>query len=74
MEILIKAVFFVIINSSCFKSIPLTLICSQSTVETLEKGVKWGVNNVSDVVLVFLLLTLNIFHTFLNAHIKCQLG
>ena len=35
----------------------LTFTFSKSTIETLEKGV-------SDVVLVFLLLTFNIFHTF----------
>ena len=34
----------------------LTFICSKSAIETLEKGV-------NDVVLVFLLLTLNTFHT-----------
>ena len=38
----------------------LTFICSKSTIETLRKEVKY----VIDVVLVFLLLTLNIFHTF----------
>ena len=35
-----------------------TFTCSKSTVETLEERVK------KDVVLVFLLLTLNIFYTF----------
>ena len=46
---------------------------SKSTIETLERGVKYvqsqqlkHQNAVIDVVLVFLLLTLNIFHTFLN--------
>ena len=39
----------------------LTFICSKSTIATLGKEVKY----VIDVVLVFLLLTLNIFHTFL---------
>ena len=48
----------------------LTFIFSQSAIETLEKGVKYvQVNDekyqsVIDVVLVFFLLTLNIFHTF----------
>ena len=48
----------------------LTFIFSQSGIETLEKGVKYvQVNNekyqsVIDIVLVFFLLTLNIFHTF----------
>ena len=37
----------------------LTITCSNSTIETLEKGV-----DVTDVLLVILLLTLNIFHTF----------
>ena len=41
----------------------LTFTCSNSTVETLEKGVKYF-DDVNDVVLVFSLLTLNIFHTF----------
>ena len=41
----------------------LTFACSKLTVETLEKGLK-HVSDVNDVVLVFLLLTLNIFHTF----------
>ena len=35
-------------------------ICPKSTIETLEKGV----NDVNDVVLLYLLLTLNNFHTF----------
>ena len=39
----------------------LTFSCSKSTVEKLEKGVKY---HVSDAVLVSLLLTLYIFHTF----------
>ena len=38
----------------------LTFTCFNSTIETLGKGVKY----VNDVVLVLLLLTLNIFHTF----------
>ena len=48
----------------------LTFIFSQSGIETLEKGVKYvQVNNekyqsVIDIVLVFFLLTLNIFHIF----------
>ena len=37
----------------------LTFTCSKSITETLEKGV-----GDDDVVLVFLLLTLKIFHTF----------
>ena len=36
----------------------------QSIKETLEKSVKYVHEYVIDVVLVFLLLTLNIFHTF----------
>ena len=36
--------------------------CSKVTIETLEQGVKYDV--AIDVVLVSLLLTLNIFHTF----------
>ena len=47
----------------------LKFTCSYSTTETLEKGVcsKLAIkhqNDVTDVVLVFLLLTLNIFHKF----------
>ena len=41
------------------------LTCSKSTIETLEKSVKY----VNDVVLVFLLLTLNIIHTFSSVSI-----
>ena len=41
----------------------LIFTCSNSTIETLEKDVKY-VNDVNNVVLVFLLLTLNIFHVF----------
>ena len=36
----------------------LIFTCSNSIIETLEKGVKW---NVIDVVLIFSLLTLNTF-------------
>ena len=50
----------------------LTFTCSKSTIITLEKGVKFvqsyqwkHQNDVIDVVLLFLLLTLNIFHIFL---------
>ena len=49
----------------------LTLICSKSTTETLGKRAKYiqslqqkHQNDACDVVLVFLLLTLNIFHAF----------
>ena len=44
----------------------LTFTCSESTTETVEKGVNmFKVNNkTNDVVLVYLLLTLNIFYTF----------
>ena len=49
----------------------LTFTCSKSTIETLEKEVKYVQSylqkhqkDVHDVVLVFLLLTLNILHTF----------
>ena len=38
----------------------LPLICLKSTTETLEIS-----NDISDVFLVFLLLTLNIFHTLI---------
>ena len=45
--------------------------CSKATVETLEKVVKYVKsyqakyeNDVNDVILVFLSLTLNIFHVF----------
>ena len=38
------------------KNTQLAIACSKLTIETLEQGVKY-------VVLVFLLLTLNIFHT-----------
>ena len=38
----------------------LAFTCSKFRIETLEQGVKY----VSDVVLIFLLLTLDIFHTF----------
>ena len=48
-----------------------TFTGSKSTIETLERGVKYvqsqqlkHQNAVIDVVLIFLLLTLNIFHTF----------
>ena len=49
----------------------LTFTCSKSKIETLEKGVKYvqslqqKYQNVIDAVLVFLLLTLNLFHIFL---------
>ena len=43
-------------------TVQLTFICSKSTIETPEK-VKLTIRT-QDVVLVFLLLTLNIFHTF----------
>ena len=43
-------------------STQLTLTCSKSTVETVDKGLTI---KTIDVVLVFLLLNLNIFHTFL---------
>ena len=53
------------------KTTQLTFTCSKSTVETLEKGVKYVQINTKntrttsfDIVLVFLLLTLNIFHSF----------
>ena len=46
----------------------LTFTCLKSTIETLGKGAKRQ-NDVSGVVLVFLLLTLNIFCTFLNIFI-----
>ena len=39
----------------------LTFICSNSTIEAVEKGLEY---DVSGVVLVLLLLTLNIIHTF----------
>ena len=47
----------------------LTFTCSMSTIETLEKVLEYvEVNNKNtramSVVLVFLLLTLNIFHSF----------
>ena len=48
-------------DSPCQKGITqLTIICSKSTIEKLEKGVK----TVTDFILMFLLLTLNIFNTF----------
>ena len=50
----------------------LTFTCSKSILETLQKGGKYNQskhkkhqNKVNNVVLVFLLLTLNISHTFL---------
>ena len=46
--------------------------CPMSTMETLEKGVKYvqrHQNEVVDVALVLLLLTLNIFHTFCSVFI-----
>ena len=46
----------------------LTFTFSKSAIETLEKGVKYvkvNDNDVIDVVLVFLMLTLNIFYLFL---------
>ena len=43
----------------------LTFTCSKSTTETLEKGVKYVQSfDVIVAVLMFLLSTLNIFHTF----------
>ena len=47
-----------------------TFTCSKSTIETLEKGQKYVQkynknNGVNDVVLVYLLLNLNLFPTFL---------
>ena len=48
----------------------LRFTCSKSTIETLEKAVKYNHDkstrtiDVIDAVLVFLLLTLNIFNTF----------
>ena len=49
----------------------LTFTCAELTIETLEKGVKYvqswqqkHQNEVNDIVLVFLFLTLNIFYTF----------
>ena len=49
----------------------LKFTCSYSTIETLEKGAcsKLAIKHVTDVVLVFLLLTLNIFHNFSNVSI-----
>ena len=47
-----------------FKSFTLLLMKRYATIET-KKGVKY-VNGVNDVVLVFLLLSLNLFHTFLE--------
>ena len=48
--------------------IAVWVTCSKATIETLQKGVKYiqckYVKYVNDVVLVFLLLTLNIFHNF----------
>ena len=42
-----------------------TSTCSNSTIETLENGVKYAhENDVKDVILVSLLLSLNIFHNF----------
>ena len=38
--------------------------CSKSTIKILEKDVKYVKNDVLDFVLVFLLLTLNLFHIF----------
>ena len=47
---------------------PLTFTCSKAQIEPLEKGGKYfqsyNKNDVIDFVLLFLLLTLNIFHTF----------
>ena len=54
----------------CALSAQLTFTCPKSTIETLEKGVKYDQssqghqNDSNDVILVSLLLTLNIFHTF----------
>ena len=44
----------------------LTFTCSKSAIETLEKSVKYfqRLDDAIGVVLVFLLLTLKIFHTF----------
>ena len=49
----------------------LTFDCSNSTIETLEKGVKYvqslqykHQNDIIDVILVFLWLTLNILYIF----------
>ena len=45
------------------KNSQLIFTCSNSTIETIEKGVKTTERR-HDVVLVFLLLTLNIRYTF----------
>ena len=47
----------------------LTFACSKSTIETFKKGVKYAKSYIIDVVLMFLLLTLNIFHTFFSVFI-----
>ena len=50
-------------NQVCY-SPQLTFTSSKSTIGALEKGVKYVQSGIIDVVLVFLLLTLNTFHTF----------
>ena len=51
--------------SQMFKNVfQLTFTGSKSTIGALEKGVKYVQSGIIDVVLVFLLLTLNTFHTF----------
>lgn len=57
----------------------ITFTCWKSTIATLEKGVKCKVNNntveyVIEVVLLFLLLTWNVFHTFKQVNVSWLVG
>ena len=54
------------------KSFKLTFTSSYSTIETIEKGIltiKTHQKHVNDVFMVFLLLTLNLFHNFFSVSI-----
>ena len=69
--VFLKHVFFGVMDIILIELTKLTFTCSKSTIETLEKGVKYVQKNTKkyqndaiDVVLMSLLLTLNIFHTF----------
>ena len=51
-------------NYDLFNKFSELIGCSKSTIKILEKDVKYVKNDVLDFVLVFLLLTLNLFHIF----------
>ena len=51
-------------NYDLFNKFSELIGCSKSTIKILEKDVKCIKNDALDFVLVFLLLTLNLFHIF----------